>query len=170
MVRLIDDLIDVSRITRGLITLQRDQVELGAVVARAVETVKPVIDEQRHTLKVSLPDQTVTLLGDETRLAQVIGNLLHNAAKYTEPGGQIALTRVRRQRPRPDQRSAITASASRQPISRSCSSSSLRWARGLVTHAPGSVSALRWCAGSSRCTAAPCTRPATARVRGASSS
>jgi signal transduction histidine kinase len=92
MVRLIDDLIDVSRISRGLITLQRDQVELGAVVARAVETVKPVIDEQRHTLKVSLPDQTVTLQGDETRLAQVIGNLLHNAAKYTEPGGHIALT------------------------------------------------------------------------------
>ena len=92
MVRLIDDLIDVSRISRGLITLQRDQVELGAVVARAVETVKPVIDEQRHTLKVSLPDQTVTLQGDETRLAQVIGNLLHNAAKYTEPGGHISLT------------------------------------------------------------------------------
>jgi signal transduction histidine kinase len=92
MVRLIDDLIDVSRISRGLITLQRDKLEVSAVIARAVEIVKPLIDEHRHTLKVSLPDDPVTLRGDETRLCQVVGNLLHNAAKYTDPGGHIWLT------------------------------------------------------------------------------
>jgi signal transduction histidine kinase len=92
MVRLIDDLIDVSRISRGLITLQRDKLEVSAVIARAVEIVKPLVDEHRHTLKVSLPDDPVTLRGDETRLCQVVGNLLHNAAKYTDPGGHIWLT------------------------------------------------------------------------------
>ena len=91
MVRLIDDLIDVSRISRGLITLQREDLALTSVIARAVETAKPVIDEFHHTLDVELPVESVMLRGDETRLAQVVGNLLHNAAKYTPPGGHIAL-------------------------------------------------------------------------------
>jgi signal transduction histidine kinase len=92
MVRLIDDLLDVSRISRGQITLKRENVGLNAVVARAVETARPFVEEFGHTLDVELPAASVRLLGDETRLAQVVGNLLHNAAKYTEPGGRIVLS------------------------------------------------------------------------------
>jgi signal transduction histidine kinase len=94
MVRLIDDLIDVSRISRGLISLQREDVALTTIIARAVETAKPLIDEYQHTLDIELPEQSVTLHGDEIRLAQVVGNLLHNAAKYSEPGGRIRLSAV----------------------------------------------------------------------------
>ena len=95
MVRLIDDLLDVSRISRGQITLQRDTFALNAVVARAVETARPFIEEFGHTLEVKLPGVVpVMLMGDETRLSQVLGNLLHNAAKYTEPGGRIVLSAV----------------------------------------------------------------------------
>ena len=92
MVRLIDDLIDVSRISRGMITLQREEVELGVVIGKAIETVRPVLNERRHSLKVQLPDSSVILRGDEARLAQAISNLLHNAAKYTDPGGRIELS------------------------------------------------------------------------------
>ena len=74
-----------------MITLQREPVLLGAVVARAVETARPAIDARRHELTVELPDELLTVDGDKTRLVQVIGNILHNAAKFTEPGGRIGL-------------------------------------------------------------------------------
>jgi signal transduction histidine kinase/ActR/RegA family two-component response regulator len=96
LVRLIDDLLDVARITRGAITLQRERVDLAEVVARAIETSRPLIDTRRHELVVALPDRALTVNGDMTRLSQVIGNLLNNAAKYTEPGGRILL-RVERE-------------------------------------------------------------------------
>jgi len=94
MVRLIDDLIDVSRISRGLITLHYTDLALTAVIARAVETAKPFMDQRGHVLELDVTDQPVLLRGDETRLTQVIGNLLHNAAKYTEPGGHVAVRAV----------------------------------------------------------------------------
>src|SRR5688572_15886029 len=80
LVSLIDDLLDVSRITRGVIALQRQPVLLGAIVARAVETARPAIDARRHVLNVEMPDELLTVDGDKTRLVQVLSNILHNAA------------------------------------------------------------------------------------------
>jgi len=95
LVNLIDDLLDVSRITRGMITLQLEPVLIGAIVARAVETARPAIDAHRHALEVDLPDELISVEGDKTRLVQVIANILHNAAKFMDPGGRIRLS-VRR--------------------------------------------------------------------------
>ncbi len=95
MTRLVDDLLDVSRITQGKIKLQKGPVELAAVVAQAVETARPLIEARRHELTVALPAEPVRLEADATRLAQVIGNLLTNAAKYTEEGGHVWLTAER---------------------------------------------------------------------------
>jgi signal transduction histidine kinase/ActR/RegA family two-component response regulator len=91
LVRLIDDLLDVARITRGAITLQRERVDVADVVARAVETNRPLIDARRHELIVELPDQPLMVDADITRLSQVIGNLLNNAAKFTETGGRLVV-------------------------------------------------------------------------------
>jgi CheY-like chemotaxis protein/two-component sensor histidine kinase len=92
MTRLVDDLLDVSRITRGKIKLQTEPVDLATVVARAVEISRPLIDARKHQLTVTLPPHPVLLDADLTRLAQVVANLLNNAAKYTERGGRIGLT------------------------------------------------------------------------------
>jgi signal transduction histidine kinase len=91
LVRLIDDLLDVSRITRGVITLRREPVLIGAVVARAVESMRHAIDARQQEFKVELSDELLAVEGDKTRLVQVIGNLLHNAAKFTDTGGRIVL-------------------------------------------------------------------------------
>ena len=96
MVRLIDDLLDVSRIGRHKMELRRTRVALADVVDNAVETSRPVIESARHTLSVSLPSEPVFLDADLTRLAQVLSNLLTNSAKYTKPGGHIWLTAERR--------------------------------------------------------------------------
>ena len=91
MVRLVDELLDVSRISRGKIVLQKKHVELATVLASALETSRPLIDQAGHHLTVTLPPEPVPLLADPTRLAQVFLNLLNNAAKYTDRGGRIAL-------------------------------------------------------------------------------
>ena len=91
MVRLIDDLLDVSRITRGKLSIQMNIVELKSVIQNAMDTAKPFIEAQRHTLDVDVPEETVYLRGDAVRLSQVFSNLLDNAAKYTQPGGHIEL-------------------------------------------------------------------------------
>jgi PAS domain S-box-containing protein len=91
LARLVDDLLDVSRITRGKITLQKEPLALAVVIARAVETSRPLIDARRHTLTVTLPPEPLRVEADMTRLAQVVSNLLNNAAKYTEEGGHIEL-------------------------------------------------------------------------------
>ncbi len=96
MVRLVDDLLDVSRIMRDKIDLRREPIDLATVVARAVETAQPALDAEGHELTVSLPAEPLRLDGDLVRLAQVVSNLLHNAAKYTERGGKIALAAERR--------------------------------------------------------------------------
>jgi PAS domain S-box-containing protein len=91
MVRLIDDLLDLGRISRGKVHLRKQRVELAEVLDSAVETARPLIESQRHELVTELPSEAIQLDGDPTRLAQVIANLLNNAAKYTEKGGQIRL-------------------------------------------------------------------------------
>jgi signal transduction histidine kinase/DNA-binding response OmpR family regulator len=93
--RLVDDLLDLSRITRGKIRLQTEVVEVASVVARAVETSRPLIDARKHKLTVLLPTEPLRVRGDPVRLAQVLANLLNNAAKYTEEGGRIAVTAER---------------------------------------------------------------------------
>jgi PAS domain S-box-containing protein len=103
MVRLIDDLLDVSRISLGKLELRRERVPLARVVASAVETSRPVIESARHELAVSLPREAVWLDADLTRLAQAIVNLLNNAARYMEPGGAIRLLAQRE----PDGRLAV---------------------------------------------------------------
>jgi signal transduction histidine kinase/ActR/RegA family two-component response regulator len=92
MVHLIDDLLDVSRITTGKLKLRPERVELNSVVQSALDTAQPVIDEQRQELSVRLPATPILIDADPTRLAQVLANLLNNAAKYSEPGGKITLT------------------------------------------------------------------------------
>ena len=91
LTRLIDDLLDVSRITQGKITLRPETVDLAATVGRAVEQVRPVVERKRHALTVALPAAPVRFVADSTRTEQILGNLLTNAAKYTEPGGRIDL-------------------------------------------------------------------------------
>ncbi len=97
MSRLIDDLLDVSRITRGKIQLRRQPVELATIIAGAVESVRPLIDACGHDLQIDALDDPLWVDADVARLTQVIGNLLQNAAKYTNAHGKIQI-RVRRQR------------------------------------------------------------------------
>ncbi len=92
MVRLIDDLLDLSRITQGKLELRSQPMPLAEAIDSAIEAVRPVLQSRGHTLSVSAPDEPVYLDGDLTRLAQVFLNLLNNSAKYTEPGGLIRLT------------------------------------------------------------------------------
>ncbi len=96
MVRLVDDLMEVSRITRGKIELRRQHVDLAAVIGSAVETTRPFIDAAGHMLTVDLGDEPLALDADPVRLAQVFSNVLNNAAKYTPNGGQITLRAHRR--------------------------------------------------------------------------
>ena len=92
LTRLVDDLLDVSRITRGKINLSRETVEVADLVARAVETVQPLIVERGHHLVLDVARESIRVFGDPLRLTQAVGNVLSNAAKYTENGGQISLT------------------------------------------------------------------------------
>src|SRR5439155_13326452 len=91
-----DDLLDVSRITSGKVTLRKELVDLDSIVASAVETTRPLFESRRHTLAVSLPPEGVWLEADPTRLAEVVANLLDNAAKYMGEGGRVWLTAQRR--------------------------------------------------------------------------
>ena len=92
LVRLIDDLLDVSRITRGKLELRKQKVPLSQLLSNAVESSRPFVDAGNHTLTISEPLEVITLYVDPTRIAQVISNLLNNAAKYTPKGGAIAVT------------------------------------------------------------------------------
>jgi len=92
LIRLIDDLLDVSRITRGKVELRMEPIDLATVVEGAIEAIRPFINSCRHELAVVLPTQSVTLQGDIGRLVQVFGNLLHNAAKYTGQNGHLWVT------------------------------------------------------------------------------
>lgn len=91
MVRLIDDLLDVSRVSRGMVTLKRAPIELNSIIESAIETSRPLINAANHKFTVTVPGDIVRLNVDETRISQVISNLLNNAAKYTPQGGRIEL-------------------------------------------------------------------------------
>ena len=91
MAALLDDLLDISRITRGALTLKPEIVDLHGVIEAAIETAQPAISAKRHVLNVEWPQQVIRLEADPLRLTQVVANLLTNAAKYTKPGGQITL-------------------------------------------------------------------------------
>jgi PAS domain S-box-containing protein len=92
LARLIDDLLDVSRITRGKIRLRSQLLELGPLLRSAVEAVQPLLDSRGHRLTASIPEEPLPVKGDPTRLEQIVVNLLTNAAKYTESGGEVLLT------------------------------------------------------------------------------
>jgi signal transduction histidine kinase/ActR/RegA family two-component response regulator len=92
LVRLVDDLLDVSRITTGKLTLKKEQVDLRTIVENAVDAVNPIIRARQQKLAVALPSEPVFLYVDATRLAQVFLNLLNNAAKFTDPEGQISFS------------------------------------------------------------------------------
>jgi signal transduction histidine kinase/CheY-like chemotaxis protein len=91
LARMVDDLLDVSRISRGKLELRTDRVTLQQVIQGAVETSRPLIDQGGHRLEVSMPEEPVVLEGDLTRLSQVFANLLNNAAKFTDASGHIKL-------------------------------------------------------------------------------
>ena len=95
LVRLVDDLLDVSRITRGKIELKIETVDVGQVVIAAVETSRPYVDALEHELVVALPAEPLRLKGDFARVAQILGNLINNAARYTDKGGRIEVTAAR---------------------------------------------------------------------------
>jgi signal transduction histidine kinase/ActR/RegA family two-component response regulator len=96
LVRLVDDLLDVSRISQGRIELQRESIDLADVIGHAVETAQPYVEQGNHTLEISLPDESVLVRGDRIRLAQAVSNLLVNAAKYTPSPGRITVALHRR--------------------------------------------------------------------------
>ena len=93
--RLIDDLLDVSRITQGMVQLRKETLDISEVLNRAVDAVRGLIDERHHTLNILLPPDPLTLEGDPVRMEQIFVNLLTNAAKYTDRGGQISLRATR---------------------------------------------------------------------------
>jgi signal transduction histidine kinase len=91
LTRLVDDLLDVSRISTGKLVVRRERLPLQPIVQNAVDTARPLIEARQHTLDIALPEDPIVVDADATRLAQLIGNLLNNAAKYTPPGGRIRL-------------------------------------------------------------------------------
>jgi len=95
IVKLVDDLLEISRITRGKIELDRKPMALAETIRDAVETSRPLVERARHQLEISLPDEPLVLDADPVRLTQVFGNLVNNAAKYTQPGGHIWLSAAR---------------------------------------------------------------------------
>lgn len=91
MARLVDDLLDVSRITRGKIELRKEPLELSSIIRRVIDTSRPTIEARQHQLTVSVPTEPIWLQADHVRIEQVLVNLLNNAAKYTDPGGYIEI-------------------------------------------------------------------------------
>ncbi len=95
MTRLVDDLLDVSRVTTGMLELRQEWVELRTVIASALETSRPLIEQGGHELAVEVPEESILVYGDPIRLAQVVSNLLTNSAKYTRRGGHIRISVTR---------------------------------------------------------------------------
>jgi signal transduction histidine kinase len=136
MSRLVDDLLDMSRITRGKIELRKEPLELAPVVHHAVEAARALYRNMDHELTVTMPDEAMEVSADPTRLAQVIGNLLNNACKFTDRGGHVWLTvekdgheaviRVRD--------NGIGIAPEHIPVSGRCSR---KWIRRSIAHAAG---------------------------------
>lgn len=98
LVRLVEDLLDVSRVARGKVELRREVMDIAEVIAKTIESASPLLEQRRHQLRLDVPRGTLFVDGDAVRLAQVLGNLLINAAKYTDEGGNISV-RARRAGP-----------------------------------------------------------------------
>ena len=129
LVRLVDDLLDVSRVARGKVTLTKKPLELASVVAKAVEATAPLLEQRRHQLHLSVPAKGLPIEADEVRLTQVVSNLLTNAARYTPPGGRIEVAAAREG----DEvvlRVRTTESASTRPCCRSVFEMFVQGARG----------------------------------------
>jgi two-component system, sensor histidine kinase len=94
MIRLVDDLLDVSRISRGKLTVRREPIELAHVLENAVDTVRPLLEREQQSLSVDIPERPIFMQADPVRLSQVFANLLNNASRYTQSGGRIALAAV----------------------------------------------------------------------------
>ena len=168
MVRLIDDLLDVSRISRNKMELRRSRVLLADVVGSAVETARPALEAAGHELTVALPPEPVLLDADLTRLAQVFGNLLTTAPSTPAAEGTSRSPRPARGT-RSASASATTGSASPPPPCRPSSRCSARWTARSSAAPVGWGSGWRSSRGSSRCTAGPSRRRAPARTRAARS-
>ena len=170
LVRLVDDLLDVSRITRGKIELRKERLDVAKVIESALETSRPLIEAGKpSTLGRCCRSQPVFVMGDLTRLAQVVANLLNNSAKYTPPGGQISLTVERSRRRSLDPRARQWPRHSRRNAPQS-----VRHVHASRTHARAGSRGPRHrsdarCAGWWTCTAAASKRSAKERTRGASS-
>jgi integral membrane sensor domain MASE1 len=162
LARIVGDLLDVSRISRGAIRLEPRRVALADLVTTATEEWRHMIAERGQALSLDLPPEPVWLDVDPTRFAQVISNLVHNSAKFTPHGGRIWI--------RAGCRCATPGRASRPTSCRGCSRSSSRERRRSTGHRAASASASRWCGAWSSCTAAPSRPRARARERAASSS
>ena len=143
LARLIDGLLDVSRIAEGKIRLRKERIDVSTIVGRAAETAGGLIDERRHQLDVSIASGPLRLDADPTRLEQVLVNLLNNAAKYTPEGGRIWLTAGPRGR-RSSSRCATPASGSLPNCSRGSTTPSCRTSARSNSPGAGSGSACRW--------------------------
>src|SRR5262249_55588367 len=89
LTRLVDELLDVSRVSRGKIQLEKKHIDFVDAVRQAVESCRPLLDARRHALTLTLPQEPVVVEGDPTRLVQVVANLVNNAGKYTDEGGRV---------------------------------------------------------------------------------
>ena len=171
MVRLVDDLMDVSRITVGQVNLRNERVTLRRVLDDALEAAAPAIEAGNHRLHGRHSRQAAMQLeGDATRLSQVFQNLLDNAAKYTPPGGTITLRARAGWRCKSRFRCAITVLESRATCIRACSNCSRACTRVTASRPAGSASASRSPGSSSNCTSARSKFAAKARARAANSS
>jgi len=128
LVRLVDDLLDVSRIARGKIELRKERIHLADAVAKGIEMASPLLEERSHTLTVDVPRE-FTVDADPARLAQVVANLLTNAAKYTEAGGSVSVFAEQTASENRPERPRQPASASTLTCDRGCSTCSRRNAR-----------------------------------------
>jgi PAS domain S-box-containing protein len=167
MVRLVDDLLDVSRITTWKLRVNKEPVELRIAMNRAAEAARPLIDARKHEFSLLLPTEPIWVVADPSPLEQVATNLLHNAAKYTDPGGFIWMTVGR------DGDEAVVGvrdsgagiPADMLPRIFDCSP---RWTPRSAGRMAAWVSAWRWCAPWWRCTATECGRAAPVRGKAAS--
>jgi nitrogen fixation/metabolism regulation signal transduction histidine kinase len=126
LVRLVDDLMDMSRISRGKLDLRKEQLDLGEVLASAVEASSPLIQRHEHELRINIADGRFPVSGDATRLAQIISNLMNNAAKYTHQVASSAWTWSGKTH-RPCSACATTASAFQPKRWGASSTCSARW-------------------------------------------
>ena len=170
LTRLVDDLLDVSRIARGKVELKEEIVEIAEIVAKAIEIASPLLEQRTHTLDVHVQRKGLTVRGDSTRLSQVVSNLLTNAAKYTPPGGHITIRTEAEATARLSSECAIQALASHRKSCRRYLTSLCRSGRQSIDRKGAWAWVSPSCEAWSNGMAAPCPRTVMAQGRAASSS